>query len=291
MNSKIILQLIKKDLDELQLLVDAMITEDEIDQEIIDIALSKSQTLQNELKLITTSGKPLVSQTLAPATAVIDAKVETEVPLDKTTEQPRNEITVAKIVEAIAEPKIEQQTNKTIAEAIKEEAPATEAILKPIVVPETIEIKATPTLEPQPVALIEPVIQEKIQEAVIAAPMPVEKTVHHHPHHEHDKKILAETFTKEPSLNEKLAASNPHESKIKAKPITNLKNAIGINDRFLFQRELFDNDPGKFEYTVQHIDASGNLTEAIEYLETNYQWNKTETSLKFIELIKRRFQN
>jgi hypothetical protein len=115
---------------------------------------------------------------------------------------------------------------------------------------------------------------------------------HHEMHeHDHDKKILAETFTKEPSLNEKLAAAKPHEARIKAKPITNLRSAIGINDRFLFQRELFDNDPGKFDQTVQHLDASGGLSEAIEYLESNYQWNKTETSLKFIELIKRRFQN
>jgi len=96
---------------------------------------------------------------------------------------------------------------------------------------------------------------------------------------------------KELSLNEKLAAAGAHEVKIKPMPISSIKSAIGLNDRFLFTRELFGNDSSRYESTIDQLDQSSTLLEAIEFLEKNFQWKKSDVSLKFMDLVKRRFLN
>lgn len=106
-----------------------------------------------------------------------------------------------------------------------------------------------------------------------------------------DKKVFGEKFSKEPSLNDKLSSGTAYESKIKGKPVTNLKAAIGLNDRFLYTRELFGNDSARYEEAIEKLDQFSNLLEAIEYLEKNFVWVKNNTSLKFMDLVKRRFEN
>jgi len=105
-----------------------------------------------------------------------------------------------------------------------------------------------------------------------------------------EKKVFGEQFIKEPSLNDKLASAHSHESRIKAMPIASIKGAIGLNDRFLFTRELFGNDSSRYESTIDHLDQLANLLEAIEYLEKNFQWTRNDASLKFMDLVKRRFE-
>jgi hypothetical protein len=105
-----------------------------------------------------------------------------------------------------------------------------------------------------------------------------------------EKKIFGEQFANEPSLNDKLASANVHESKIKPRPIENIKSAIGINDRFLFTRELFGNEGTRYESAIDQLDQLTNLLEAIEYLEKNFHWTKNDASLKFMNLVKRRFE-
>jgi len=106
-----------------------------------------------------------------------------------------------------------------------------------------------------------------------------------------EKKVFGEQFVKEPSLNDKLASTQMHESKIKAQPISNIKGAIGLNDRFIFTRELFGNDSTRYESTIDKLDELANILEAVEFLEKNFQWTRNDASLKFMDLVKRRFDN
>ncbi|HPS11662.1 MAG TPA: hypothetical protein PLB87_00210 [Prolixibacteraceae bacterium] len=94
----------------------------------------------------------------------------------------------------------------------------------------------------------------------------------------------------EPSIYEKLAATTNPEIKTKGKPVDNIMNAIGINDKFMFSKELFANDAQKFEDTVNHLDSLNTFIEAIDFLEKNFKWTKNDASLKFMDLLKRRFQ-
>ena len=74
-------------------------------------------------------------------------------------------------------------------------------------------------------------------------------------------------------------------------PINSIRDGIGINDRFLFVRELFENDSLKFETTVADLDKLVTIQDAVNYLKMNFKWHKSEASHKFLGLVKRRFTN
>ena len=78
-------------------------------------------------------------------------------------------------------------------------------------------------------------------------------------------------------------------SQFKALPLKSLKEGVSLNDRYLFQRELFDNDKSKLDETVATLDRFSNIREAVDYLKANFKWTKSEASEKFVQLVKRRF--
>lgn len=103
---------------------------------------------------------------------------------------------------------------------------------------------------------------------------------------------LGDSFLQEKSVNEVLANGNTNlENKLSNSPLNNIKKAIGINDRYLFIRELFDGEAETFSKAVDDLDNFNSIQEAVSYLQNNYKWKKNETSLKFVNLIKRRFSN
>ena len=106
-----------------------------------------------------------------------------------------------------------------------------------------------------------------------------------------EPKILGEKFTKEKSLNDLLSDPVKLESKLINRPIDNLSSTMGINDRFLFVRELFGGDGNRFNQVIKQIDSFTTIHEAVAYLKENFQWKNSETSLKFLSMVKRRFSN
>jgi len=102
---------------------------------------------------------------------------------------------------------------------------------------------------------------------------------------------LGDSFLIGKSINDILNDQNKLEFKLSNRPVVNIQSAIGINDRFQYVRELFDGSSEKFAQTVADLDAMNNINEAVKYLQLNFKWKKNETSLKFVNLIKRRFPN
>ena len=90
-----------------------------------------------------------------------------------------------------------------------------------------------------------------------------------------------------PALNIDLKRED--NSLFKPTPIKSLKEGLILNDRYLFQRELFNNDKSKLDDTVAALDRLSNIHEAVEYLKANFRWTKSEASEKFVQLVKRRF--
>lgn len=117
---------------------------------------------------------------------------------------------------------------------------------------------------------------------------------------EHEAEILAEEFKEvKKTLNESLGESHQmvndilspekDETGYKIVPINSIWDGIGINDRFLFIRELFANSSAKLENTVTALDHLDSIQDAVTYLKMNFKWNKAEASQKFLVLVKRRF--
>ncbi len=90
------------------------------------------------------------------------------------------------------------------------------------------------------------------------------------------------TLLKEPK--EKLLTST------KMQAVDDIMVAIGLNDRFLFIRELFNNDSDLFKSTILTLNNSNNWEEAVNYLDDNFSWNSEDPTLVlFLSFLKRRF--
>ncbi len=79
-------------------------------------------------------------------------------------------------------------------------------------------------------------------------------------------------------------------SKMQTKPIQDLVKAIGVNDKFLFIRELFDGDKESYHEAIQILNEIPNYQEAETYIKErfNWDWEKPEVK-KFLDLIQRKF--
>ncbi len=102
---------------------------------------------------------------------------------------------------------------------------------------------------------------------------------------------LGDSFFKERSVNDMVTDHNNLEFKLSNRPVSSIQAAIGINDRFQYIRELFDGSGEKFTETVKRLDSMNHISEAVSFLQQNFKWKKNETSLKFVNLVKRRFPN
>jgi hypothetical protein len=90
------------------------------------------------------------------------------------------------------------------------------------------------------------------------------------------------------SVND-LLAQDRIEGVLEGIPLKNIRDGIGLNDKFLFIRELFADDQDKYENTLVTLNAYATIEEAVAFLKQNFKWNKSEASQKFLALVKRRF--
>jgi hypothetical protein len=127
---------------------------------------------------------------------------------------------------------------------------------------------------------------EASQEAKDKPVQPFKKSV--------ESPIIADQFSNRPeSFNEKLG-SLKHEDDVleilKTKPLLSLNEAIGINDKFLFIREIFDGDPELYNQAIMKLESVGSLADARAVI-ISYTGDNTENEAikQLLDLIKRKF--
>ncbi len=98
-----------------------------------------------------------------------------------------------------------------------------------------------------------------------------------------------ETSHKNSTFNDSIGETKNKETKLNSGPISSLKAAIGLNDRYQFVREIFGNNTEKYNKVIDHLDKLETIQQAVEYLKSQLTLQKTETSMKFVDLLKRRF--
>lgn len=106
--------------------------------------------------------------------------------------------------------------------------------------------------------------------------------------------ILAEKFQGKHKFRNEIIAEHSTKadmsSKLQNKPIGDLSKAIGINDKFLFIRELFGGDSARYSETIIHLNSFSDLNDAIIYLQDNFDWAEgNDYAAKFIDLVRRKF--
>lgn len=93
------------------------------------------------------------------------------------------------------------------------------------------------------------------------------------------------------SLNEMLASkNNTSDFSSRLKPVTDIKSAIGVGDRFLFIRELFGGNNEIFEETIAHLNSLGSFQDAQNYLTSKFRWDESQNTVtSFVNIVKRRY--
>ena len=137
------------------------------------------------------------------------------------------------------------------------------------------------------------VVQRNGQLDMVFDPMTEIPTLSHQPK-EPGKEVNDATAQPE-SLNDKLRQGKTELIEVlKETPVKDLRKAVGINDRFLFIKELFRGDENMYERSIKTINSFNIFAEA-EYwisreLKLKLGWNNNLSSVQhFDQLVKRRF--
>ncbi len=76
---------------------------------------------------------------------------------------------------------------------------------------------------------------------------------------------------------------------LKTKPITSLTDAIGINDRFLFIREIFDGNKDAYSQAITKLENTTSITDAraviMSYTGEN---DENDAAKQLLDLVKRK---
>lgn len=97
----------------------------------------------------------------------------------------------------------------------------------------------------------------------------------------HDVQTLADTIAPLRDVASELRRSEP---------VTDLRRAIGINDKFLMIRDLFGGDAASYEAAIGALNDFDDFDECMIHIAENYAWNANSDGAKFLmELLERKF--
>lgn len=221
-----------------------------------DIANQQIATLQAEIVALT-AAQACTGKSEEP-------EVEIELILDEEVEEETAEETVVSNEEIIEE-NAEIDIKSTIAETA-EDSPVEEPIEY---TSQTIDLQVC---EPKP---IEPAIEtketeleDKIAEGVVAE--------------------MVETVEELQPAHDKF--SSIPQPTLCGPAVSDIRQAISLGDRFLFQRELFAGNGEQMQKTLEELNGLHTLSEAISYIQEHFDWDMESTAAGlFVNVLKRRF--
>ena len=167
-------------------------------------------------------------------------------------------------IELIVEDSQEQETPEEPLEEPQQEIQEELATLDIVDAPETEEpIVEAPTIEPESMveSIVEPALtpEPEIKVEPVVVPQPAPRPM-------------------------------PTQTSLFGSAVEDIRQAISLGDRFLFQRELFAGNGELMQKTLDEINALGSLNEATAYVEEHFEWDKESTAVQLFEnVLKRRF--
>ena len=158
----------------------------------------------------------------------------------------------------------EVKTENELVEEPQQEIQEELATLDIVDAPETEEpIVEAPTIEPE--SMVEPIVEPaltpepEIKVEPIVVPQPAPRPM-------------------------------PTQTSLFGSAVEDIRQAISLGDRFLFQRELFAGNGELMQKTLDEINSLNSLSEAMDYVLDNFEWDKESTAVQLFEnVLKRRF--
>lgn len=159
------------------------------------------------------------------------------------------------------------------------------------------------TLENEIAKLIEPKVnieekimveiskaEEKAKEEIIAVEITPEPVKELEPVAELKKEVIEPPKVEAPQVQVEKPKTNVN---IQKPSISDIKTAIGINDRFQFSNDLFQGNMQEYDIAIQQLNASENMYSAMIYfgsLQKLYNWDdENATVIRLRELVERRY--
>ncbi len=91
------------------------------------------------------------------------------------------------------------------------------------------------------------------------------------------------------TLADTLAAPHDIASELRNRPVEDLESAIGINDKFLLIRDLFEGDSTAYTETIRTLNSFDDFDECMIHIALNYSWNPNSDGAKLLtELLERK---
>ena len=179
-----------------------------------------------------------------------EPEVEIELIIEEDTETENEEVKTEN--ELVEEPQVDVQ----------------EEILEPLEILDEPEVP-TPVLEPivEPEPVVEPIVEP--------APQP---------------EVKAEPVIEPAPAPQPAPRPMPQQTSLFGAAVEDIRQAISLGDRFLFQRELFAGNGELMQKTLDELNALGSLEEAMDYVADNFEWDSDSTAVQLFEnVLKRRF--
>lgn len=299
MEKEAIINILLNDIKEMELLISTFKNKSSVPATYFRLAKSKLTNIGEELDM--------VEELFSASSPTDEVKTATTAEI----RQPKPSIEEKKTSEIeIRTPAIEKEEIKTPevkpVETVQVVAPVQAAAP---VKPEVKNNTTTPTPE-----ISAPTIStttEKPENKPIESPKPVVETIHQkkasqQPHTNGnaslpkaepaiakiEKNTIGETIALgQQSINETLGKGKSHEDIASfGTPVNDIRKAIGINDRFYFQRELFDNNNTLMNSTLDQINTFENYNQAYIFLKNNFKWDESKNETEdFLRAVRRRF--
>ena len=174
--------------------------------------------------------------------------------------------------------------------ALEEAQQTNEAVIASLEA-EVEELKSRPAAEPQVVEKIVEKPVEVIKEVVVEKPVEVikevivEKPVKEEPQPVVEPAPVVEETVKEEPKEE---PASP-KAMLYGKPVDDIRQAISLGDRFLYQRELFGQNAELMQRTLTELNELGSFDEALQYI-GQFGWDtESSTYQQFLVTLHRRF--
>lgn len=136
--------------------------------------------------------------------------------------------------------------------------------------PKPVEPTPAPIEEPEKP---EPQKEEQHIESATVAPVSVAERIAAAQADAQGQQVLGEVIgAGTTTLAEAVAASQPIVQTVQNDRVNSLRNALGINDRFILIRDLFGGDGEAFERAIDELDAFEDFNECLVYMSA-YRWN------------------
>jgi hypothetical protein len=157
------------------------------------------------------------------------------------------------------------------AEESQEELEELDIVQTPVAeepIAEPIPVVDEPTAEPEPEPVVElPIVEPVVEPAPAPAPEPVPAPA-----------------------PQPAPRPVPQQTSLFGTAVEDIRQAISLGDRFLFQRELFAGNGELMQKTLDEINTLSSLGEAMGYVRDNFDWDKDSTAVQLFEnVLKRRF--